>query len=110
MILFSNRTVAGWSGAIFIFSVSSLIIHGSPSVESLNEQMERLERLLGIPSVPTQNSNEFAPVIPRQIPGPPIAPSTTTPDLPESLVGIEKKLAKFLEHRLWSLYPESHCC
>ena len=94
MILFSNRAVAGWSGAIFIFCVSSLITHGSPSVESLNEQMERLESLLGIPSVPTQNTEDFAPVIPGQIPSPSIVPSRTTPDLPESLVGIEKKLAE----------------
>ena len=63
-------------------------------VESLNEQMERLESLLGIPTVPSQSTENSPLGISKQIPSTSIVPRKMTSDLPESLVGIEKKLAE----------------
>jgi hypothetical protein len=63
-------------------------------VESLNEQMERLESLLGIPTIPSQIPENSPPSISKQLPSTSILPSKSTTDLPESLVGIEKKLAE----------------
>ena len=45
MMLFVKRALASWSVRIFVFCISSHLAYSSPSpsVESLNEQMERLE-------------------------------------------------------------------
>lgn len=94
MMLFVNRAFASWSVRIFVFCVSSNLAYNSPSVESLNEQMERLESLLGIPTIPSQIPENFPPSISKQLPSTSIVPSKSTADLPESLVGIEKKLAE----------------
>ena len=94
MMLTVNRALASWIVRIFIFCVSSHLAYSSPSVESLNEQMERLESLLGIPTVPSQSTENSPPGISKQIPSTSMVPRKMTSDLPESLVGIEKKLAE----------------
>jgi len=94
MMLIVNRAFASWSVRIFVFCVSSHLAYSSPSVESLNEQMERLENLLGIPTVPSQSTENSPPGISKQIPSTSMVPRKMTYDLPESLVGIEKKLAE----------------
>jgi len=94
MMLIVNRAFASWSVRIFVFCVSSHLAYSSPSVESLNEQMERLENLLGIPTIPSQSTENSPPGISKQIPSTSMVPRKMTSDLPESLVGIEKKLAE----------------
>ena len=94
MMPIENRAFASWSVRIFVFFVSSHLAYSSPSVESLNEQMERLESLLGIPTVPSQSTENSPPGISKQIPSTSMVPRKMTSDLPESLVGIEKKLAE----------------
>ena len=94
MMLFVKRDSASWSVRIFVFCISSHLSYSSPSVESLNEQMERLESLLGIPTVPSQSTENSPPGISKQIPSTSMVPRKMTSDLPESLVGIEKKLAE----------------
>jgi hypothetical protein len=94
MMLTVNRAFASWTVRIFIFCVSSHLSYSSPSVESLNEQMERLESLLGIPTVPSQIMENSPPSISKQLPSTSIVQSKSIADLPESLVGIEKKLAE----------------
>ena len=93
-MLIVNRAFASWSVRIFVFCVSSHLAYSSPSVESLNEQMERLENLLGIPTVPSQSTENSPPGISKQIPSTSMVSRKMTSDLPESLVGIEKKLAE----------------
>jgi hypothetical protein len=56
--------------------------------------MERLESLLGIPTVPSQITENSPPSISKQLPSTSIVQSKSIADLPESLVGIEKKLAE----------------
>ena len=94
MMLIVNRAFASWSVRIFVFCVSSHLAYSSPSVESLNEQMDRLESLLGIPTVPSQSTENSPPGISKQIPSTSMVSRKMTSDLPESLVGIEKKLAE----------------
>jgi hypothetical protein len=96
MMLFVKRALASWSVRIFVFCISSHLAYSSPSpsVESLNAQMERLESLLGIPTVPSQSTENSPPGISKQIPSTSMVPRKMTSDLPESLVGIEKKLAE----------------
>ncbi|MAH26110.1 MAG: hypothetical protein CMI19_04055 [Opitutae bacterium] len=94
MMLIEKRAFASWSVRIIVFCVSSHLAYSSPSVESLNEQMERLESLLGIPTVPSQSTENSPLGISKLIPSTSMVPRKMTSDLPESLVGIEKKLAE----------------
>lgn len=71
------------------FSISICKAQTSPSINSLNEQMDQLEKLLGIPSSsPATQTPEKDPVLFSS----PVVSSPEVSTFPESLQGIEKKL------------------
>ena len=89
--------------AILLFSVlnGSVIAQNSPSIESLNDQMNELEKLLGIPDNPLKSTKVEPDLAPSFDPIPPKMGS----ELPPELQGIEKKLLE-LESMVSDL-PES---
>ena len=89
--------------AILLFSVlnGSVIAQNSPSIESLNDQMNELEKLLGIPDDPLKPTTVDPDLAPSFDPIPPKMGS----ELPPELQGIEKKLLE-LESMVSDL-PES---
>ena len=89
--------------AILLFSVlnCSVIAQNSPSIESLNDQMNELEKLLGIPDNPLKSTTVDPDLAPSFDPIPPKMGS----ELPPELQGIEKKLLE-LESMVSDL-PES---
>ena len=89
--------------AILLFSVlnGSVIAQNSPSIESLNDQMNELEKLLGIPDNPLKSTKVEPDLAPSFDPIPPKIGS----ELPPELQGIEKKLLE-LESMVSDL-PES---
>ena len=89
--------------AILLFSVlnGSVIAQNSPSIESLNDQMNELEKLLGIPDDPLKSTKVDPHLTPSFDPIPPKMGA----ELPSVLQGIEKKLLE-LESMVSDL-PES---
>lgn len=90
MILIRKISLSIFVVAIVHLSHSTLLC-SSPSINSLNDQMSRLEKLLGIPSSDQESDKETVIVEPQ-----PIKPQKPVPEeasvLPASLQGIEKKL------------------
>ena len=80
--------------ALGVTFTTSIYSQGTPSIDSLNQQMNELERLLGAPSDITNDQPGNLPVeqvlVPISIPT--ANQQLSEMDLPESLQGIEKKL------------------